>query len=190
VLSYPYFVAFRFFSGLSTAFRIPQFNDLSLRLRVTRLATQLGRKVRALSSNLHISRHQRMQFHDSRILSTYCVFSGTQHANKRHNWKRWLIRSCRPMLCGVGCCMLDVGDGVYWCRLYNNHHTSNSWCTTLLILVIQSVRASSEVTLGPWRSCQLLESALVQVVLLTCPSHLADSKSKSKLLYDWQSVSK
>jgi hypothetical protein len=22
--------------------------------------------------------------------------------------------------------LLDVGDGVYWCRLYNNHHTNKS----------------------------------------------------------------
>jgi hypothetical protein len=25
-----------------------------------------------------------------------------------------------------GCWMMDVGDGVYWCRLYNNHHANNS----------------------------------------------------------------
>jgi hypothetical protein len=26
----------------------------------------------------------------------------------------------------VDCWIMDVGDGVYWCSLYNNHHTNNS----------------------------------------------------------------
>jgi hypothetical protein len=43
---------------------------------------------------------------------------------------------------------VGVGNGVYVCRLYNHHHTilDINRCTTLLKLVIQSVRASSEVT--------------------------------------------
>jgi hypothetical protein len=40
-------------------------------------------------------------------------------------------------------------------------------CTTLFILVIQFVCVSSEVALEPWRSCSLLASTLVQVVVLT-----------------------
>jgi hypothetical protein len=40
------------------------------------------------------------------------------------------------------------------------------------------------VALEPWRSCSLLRSALVQVVVLT-----EISATKSKLLCDWQSVS-
>jgi hypothetical protein len=38
-------------------------------------------------------------------------------------------------------------------------------CTTSITLVIQSVCASSEVALEPWRSCWLLASALVQAIL-------------------------
>jgi hypothetical protein len=37
-----------------------------------------------------------------------------------------------------------------------------NWYTTLLILVIQSVRASSEVTLEPWRYCLLLAVSVGQ----------------------------
>jgi hypothetical protein len=40
-------------------------------------------------------------------------------------------------------------------------------CTALFTLAIQSVCASSEVALEPSRSCSLLASALVQVVVLT-----------------------
>jgi hypothetical protein len=42
-----------------------------------------------------------------------------------------------------------------------------NWCTTLLILVIHSVHVHLEVILKPCRSCLLLASAMVQVVLLT-----------------------
>jgi hypothetical protein len=40
-------------------------------------------------------------------------------------------------------------------------------CTPLFTLAIQSVCASFEVAVKPWRSCSLLASALVQVVVLT-----------------------
>jgi hypothetical protein len=42
-----------------------------------------------------------------------------------------------------------------------------SYCTTLFTLAIQCVCGSSEVALESWRSCSLMESALVQVVVLT-----------------------
>jgi hypothetical protein len=40
-------------------------------------------------------------------------------------------------------------------------------CATLFTLDIQSIYASTEVALEPWRFCSLLASALVQVVVLT-----------------------
>jgi hypothetical protein len=47
-------------------------------------------------------------------------------------------------LCG-GCWMMDVGDGVYWCRLCNNHHQiilDNNQCTILLVLVIPVIQST------------------------------------------------
>jgi hypothetical protein len=53
--------------------------------------------------------------------------------------------------------MMDVGS----------IKTTTQIITTLLILVIHSVRVRLEVALEPCRSCLLLASALVQVILLT-----------------------
>jgi hypothetical protein len=53
---------------------------------------------------------------------------------------------------------------------YRNNHTiilDINRCTTLFTFVIQAVRAPAEVTLEPRRSCPLLASALVHVVLIT-----------------------
>jgi hypothetical protein len=61
----------------------------------------------------------------------------------------------------VGCWVMDVGIGIVSKTTTTQIILDINWCTTLLILVIQSVRASSEVTLEPWRSCMPLASALV-----------------------------
>jgi hypothetical protein len=56
-------------------------------------------------------------------------------------------------------------------RMYNFYNQTIildiNCCTTLFTLAIQSVCASSEVALEPWRSCSLLASVLVQLVVLT-----------------------
>jgi hypothetical protein len=110
--------------------------------------------------------------------------------------------------------VLSLDDEVYVCRLRNNHHTNIilgiKCCTTLLTLVIESVRVLLEVTLELilevevtlcYESWIVLSISLVAAVesLLSCciricvllklPSCLCSSRSRTYFTTDAQSVS-
>jgi hypothetical protein len=57
--------------------------------------------------------------------------------------------------------MMDIGDGVYWCRLYNNITLiilHNNRCTILLVLVVPMIQ-STHFSLNDTGALKILSAA-------------------------------